>query len=140
MRKRSKYRPRPVMLPLTVGLSDSSARELMIIPHQSLEMIITGKGTRQHWHNVAARINYGATWQERFNDAAEPFKLAMLAMDASLERFERTGRMAFTGDEYRATAYALTLCDEMQQSMTRRELYQDMKTVFKEYEHATKAH
>ena len=140
MRKRSKYKPKRPIIPLVFGLSKKDADDLMLVPHQALEMIRIGQGNAQNWHDVAARINYGATWQERFNGAQQPFVDAMAALDSSFTRYKSTGRIILAGDEYKATAYALTLCDEMQQSMTRRELYQDMQTVFKEFSNVSKAH
>lgn len=122
MRKRSKYRPRPIqqdpvswvingMRPVT-----DAADTVMVIHtanHGSLERIVLGKGTKDDVKTLSnafitsrslANHNVGEDWADELEAAGN----ALVAMG---ERGKRTGRYVFTGPELNAVNLGMAIHD-----------------------------
>lgn len=121
MRKRSKYRPKcaPGQLPVTIRHAGDVP--LQLVPHQCL----VDFDNETCWHTIASRLNWGWVASERFNEARPE-------INASIEVLKGLkGRYDITADERATIGRGLTICDEMQGQMTRREMRDDLRTMFK---------
>ena len=60
MRKRSKYRPKPVRaLPKIFRHNKEAEVDLQFIPHMELEKFKTGDADEYTWNTVCFRLNWG---------------------------------------------------------------------------------
>lgn len=139
---RKAYRPKCErgQLPVTLRFSADAGLYLHIAPREALESVLNGRGKPDDWHTLAARLNWGAVASQRFDgDGQRVMAAALEAVLGLKDRGERTGKWGVTGDEYRALALGLDCCEQMDQHLTRREMRDDLRTVFSENERARRA-
>lgn len=119
MRKRSAYRPKcaPGQIPVTIRCFQEA--DLGIPVHLALANF----STADDWHTLASRINWGYVASERFEGVREQIMPALAALAETRDSLTLT-------DEQRAALQAgITLCDRLEQSMTRREIRDDLRTM-----------
>lgn len=131
---RKKYVPKyeKGALPLTIRHDHDSERALMLFPHQAVDAFINGTVQEADWHTIVARLNVGQVLAHRhFNEEARAAcREALDAMVKVRDRFLKLEKWGMTGDEYRLVSYMLTLTDEMQEKVTRRQLAAAINRVF----------
>lgn len=126
---RKKYRPRWEAAHQLYSIPKEAQVELQLQPHLALEAFRRGIAQETpHWHDLAARINLGVAMQHRLK-LGICFGPALDALHASLERYGRTGAMGMTGAEFHTIADALNTIDDLQQQMTRPELWACIRLV-----------
>lgn len=135
MKRKKAYKPKypPGMIPITFRFSAEDERKLCLLPHTSLNKILSGQGDVYDWNTIAARINFAERFVMRFKEPAIKASImpAMEALRAVRKRFESSGRMGVTGDEFRAMGAVLCHADDMQRQLTRREINDDMIATYK---------
>lgn len=115
MRKRSNYKPKPVMLPrgLRPKLTGAQVTDLALAHIENLDTIAKGAATADTlWQWVGGVL----TWSR----VAEMLKAGELEMTAQLdlvasivERYGRTGRIVFTGSEYQLAKDGVGYMDDL---------------------------
>jgi hypothetical protein len=134
MRKKSKYKPRPVlrdcMAYIKTGFAPVRDQEdtitLRMKNHAAVEEITKGRGTKSHIDTVIVAVNMtealamirqdlGADWREEINAAQD-------ALFAMAQRGVATGRWLFTGPELTAVNLAMELHDQQLDACTVDEL------------------
>ena len=122
MRKRSKYKPRPLINPLARVLercslvkSHESAVVLKIKNHQALLDITQGRGSRQVTDILIAAMNMSEALyrvnQDLGADIHEDVRAAQDALYAMCKRGAATGRFVFTGEELQAMNLGMDIHD-----------------------------
>ncbi len=106
MRKRSKYRPRPVLRnPIEyvkeglVVTPDEDLNKLRMMELAALEAFRMGQATLAEWHRIKAMMNVAET-MARSGIGEEVLSVCMQAQDHLIDaarRFERIGRMGASG-------------------------------------------
>lgn len=121
---RKKYRPKAGRtLPINIRFGADVEHTLQFVPHAELEKVRLGTSDEASMHTIIFRINIGYTLAgEFFEGGRDVMEKALAAVKAMRERFERTGKVGATGEEFFAIGDGLNLTDEMQKQCTRREL------------------
>jgi hypothetical protein len=106
MRKRSKYRPRPVLRnPIQyvkeglVVTPDEDLNKLRMMELAALEAFRMGQATLAEWHRIKAMMNVAET-MARSGIGEEVLSVCMQAQDHLIDaarRFERIGKMGASG-------------------------------------------
>lgn len=124
MRKRSKYKPRPV-IPDTlswvkagfqkVGALPTAGVSLKLKNHEALDAMLKGEATRDHVDVLIAAFNVAEAIY-RLNpmlgiDYAGDIKLAQDAIHSMGQRGLKTGRFLFTGPEMQVIKFAMEIHD-----------------------------
>jgi hypothetical protein len=134
MRKKSKYKPRPVlrdcMAYIKTGFepvrNQSETMTLVMKNHAALEEITKGRGTKSHIDTVIVAMNMtealamirqdlGADWRDEINAAQD-------ALFTMAQRGLAKGRFVFTGPELQAINLAMELHDAQLDACTVDEL------------------
>jgi hypothetical protein len=122
MRKRSSYKPRPLINPLTRVLercsmvkSHEGAVTLKIKNHQALLDVTQGRGTRNAIDILIAAMNVSEALY-RVNpdlgaDIREDIRAAQDALYTMCRRGAATGRFVFTGEELQAMNLGMDIHD-----------------------------
>lgn len=135
MRKRSKYRPKPVpALPKIFRHNKESDIALQLIPHQELEKFKTGEADEYTWNTVCFRLNWGYVMSGDHFDSVEARELmeqSLKAIRSVKDRQERTGKWGTTGEEFNIIGQALVLTDDMQLNTTRRQQDDSLNTLLR---------
>jgi hypothetical protein len=124
MRKKSKYKPRPIlrdcMAFIKTGFApvrdQAETMTLRMKNHASLEEITKGRGTKAHIDTVIVAMNMtealamirqdlGADWRDEINAAQD-------ALFTMAQRGLAKGRFVFTGPELQAINLAMELHDQ----------------------------
>lgn len=138
MRKRSKYRPRPVMRdpvgyvitgfkPMTKDqIERSSLRQ-----HGSMYALTHGEGSQDDWEVITELLNVSiALSQTVFGDAyKEEIRAAMLAHAKCGQRKVKAGTWGYTGEELTAVNTAMEIYAEMMKQATMGEIGDALKVV-----------
>lgn len=101
-------------------------------PHQALESMRSGTATADDYNTVSLRIRWGDRMIEDHIIEAEPREIMRQGIAALVsvgERFDRIGRFGLNGEEFRLLGDALNLADELQSTLTRREMKQSLRAV-----------
>lgn len=134
MRKRSKYRPKPAVLPKMFRHSKEADINLQLVPHQELEKFKTGEADEYTWNTVCFRLNWGYVMSGDHFDSVEARELmeqSLKAIRSVKTRHEKTGRWGTTGEEFNIIGQALNLTDEMQMNTTRKQQDQSLQTLLR---------
>ncbi len=135
MRKRSKYRPKPVRaLPKIFRHDKESEVALQLIPHQELEKFKTGEADEYTWNTVCFRLNWGYVMSGDHFDSVEARELmeqSLKAIRSVKDRHERTSKWGTTGEEFNIIGQALNLTDDMQMNTTRRQQEDSLNTLLR---------
>ena len=135
MRKRSKYRPKPVpALPKIFRHSKESDTALQLVPHQELEKFKSGDADEYTWNTVCFRLNWGYVMSGDHFDSVEARELmeqALAAIRSVKTRHERTSKWGTTGEEFNIIGHALNLTDDMQMNTTRRQQEDSLNTLLR---------
>ena len=118
------YRPKAQpSLPIVFGVPKESMTSLALMPHACIAAIVDGSAVEANIYTLANVCNMAALLAERKRVASMPIAIAgQEAIIRVIERFDKTGKIGFSGDDYQAIKAAVTLNDELQQTCTRREL------------------
>ena len=125
MKKRTKkYRPKPEpSLPIVFGVPQESMTSLALMPHACIAAIVDGSAVEENIYTLANVCNMATLLSERKRMTSLPVAIAgQEAIIRVIQRFDATGKIGFSGDDYQAIKAAVTLNDELQQACTRREL------------------
>lgn len=135
MRKRSKYRPKPVaVLPKMFRHSKNADITLQLVPHQELEKFKTGEADEFTWNTVCFRLNWGYVMSGDHFDSVEARELmeqSLKAIRSVKTRHESTGKWGTTGNEFNIIGQALNLTDEMQMNTTRKQQDESLNTLMR---------
>ena len=135
MRKKSKYKPRPVaVLPKIFRHSKEVEVTLQLVPHQELEKFKTGEADDYTWNTVCFRLNWGYVMSGDHFDSVEARELMQDSLDAirSIKaRHEKTNTWGTTGNEFNIIGQALNLTDEMQMNTTRKQQDESLNTLLR---------
>ncbi len=134
MRKRSKYRPKPAVLPKMFRHSKEADINLQLVPHQELEKFKTGEADEYTWNTVCFRLNWGYVMSGDHFDSVEARELmerSLGAIRSVKTRHEKTGRWGTTGEEFNIIGQALVLTDDMQMNTTRKQQDQSLQTLLR---------
>lgn len=121
-RKRSNYRPKcaPGQIPVTIRCF--SEVDLGVPVH----MALAHYSSEGDWHTLASRLNWGCFAAARFEGVKVQLLPAMQALS------ETRGFTVLTDDQRKKIAEGLAICDQMEQSMTRREIRDDLRDMLSE--------
>lgn len=128
---RKAHKPKPHGIPMTIRHDAEAEMELQINPHLELLKLREGYGEEASWHTLTCRLNIGCTLahQNKLRDAYLEIQVALQAMREIWARFERTAKFGVSGDELKAIGGSLVLTDDLQKTMTRRQLATAMRYV-----------
>ena len=112
-------------LPVTLRQRFDSDTHLKLVPLEHLDKILRGDGDNEAFCTLAYRLLVGEGLARAHFDhqpeAMTTMNDAKRALHAVGTRYHKTGRVGFTGDEYRALSPAINLIDDMQNLTTRRQ-------------------
>jgi hypothetical protein len=135
MRKRSKYRPKPLPVLAKIFRHNKEAEvDLQFIPHMELQKFKTGDADEYTWNTVCFRLNWGYVMSGDHFDSVEARELmeqSLAAIKSVKARHERTNKWGTTGEEFNVIGQALNLTDEMQLNTTRRQQEDSLNTLFR---------
>lgn len=134
MRKRSKYRPKPAVLPKMFRHNKQAEVDLQFIPHMELEKFKTGDADEYTWNTVCFRLNWGYVMSGDHFDSVEARELmekSLAAIKSVKDRHDRTSKWGTTGEEFNIIGQALNLTDEMQLNTTRRQQDESLNTLLR---------
>lgn len=145
MRKRSKYRPKPIRLDTVayvasgfkkVGTLPEAGVNLKLKNHEALDSILRGQGNRDQCDVLIAAFNVAeALWRLNadLGEAHAPdIKAGQDAILSMAKRYIRTGSMAFTGPEMAEVKYTMQIHDAQLDACTVREMEHAIDFVTKE--------
>jgi hypothetical protein len=135
MRKKSSYKPRPVRTDnlnwilagmKKVGTLPVAGVELKLKNHDSLNMILTGKGTRDHIDVLISAVNTCEALvrirEDLGLDWANEIRAAQDALYTMAKRGYEKGRFAFTGPEMTAIKLVMDIHDAQLDNCTVKEM------------------
>ena len=108
MKKRSKYRPKPVIRDVLTyvisgfkPIAQDAAMRVKLINHGSLLALTRGEGTRTDWELVRNALNVAVVLAELEcgNEYIEEIKLAMMAHAQCGKRFYKGQNFGYTGEQ-----------------------------------------
>lgn len=112
MRKRSSYKPRPIIHPAMRSSADQSqAVALKLMGYQSLDLIMQGKGRQEEFDCLATVINLTTVLAEH-GKGKEYISVCQAALDALRrmgERALKSGKYGLDGEGYQAIKDCLDL-------------------------------
>jgi hypothetical protein len=130
---RKAYKPRGKGIPMVFRHPGEVEQDIQLYPHMELLKLRNGAADAGSWHEITCRINVGITLalQNGLEAALQVVAPGLDAMREIRDRFQRVGKYGATGEEIRIVGDALVATDEMQRSMTRRQLSDAIKHVYK---------
>ncbi len=106
---------------------------LKLMPHQALEALRNGTADADLHNMLAVRTLWGARMVEDHlidpEEARQVMALGLAAVESISARYDRLGRFGATGEELNHIGDALLLCDDLQDTTTRREQEISLKAV-----------
>ena len=123
---------KPLVLPQTIRHSAEADTELQLAPHTELMKLRHGYGDEGSWHTIVCRINIGviAAWQNNIDNTV--IKKGLDAMINVRNRHEKSDKWGLSGDDLRDIGEALVQTDNLQLSLTRKQLNKAIEYVYKE--------
>lgn len=110
-----------IELPVTLRHGSDEELDLMLMPQLSADHMRDGIATEPDWHTVVMRLNWGRVLNsENFENGSEIIAQAQAVMVLVKES------MRLNPEQYDTVTSALTLCNQMQKSCTRRELRESL--------------
>lgn len=128
-RKKCRRKVWPLVNPVEHAISGATVPErekldeLLTVEIASLNAMIHGKGNMSHWQNLAALNNLTMTLvgQGVGPEALEAAQKAEAALIDAAARFQKTGRMGFTGPAIQAIRDVIEYHDLQRSSISRSE-------------------
>ena len=124
-----------LFLPKVFRFDKQAEINLQLIPHQELEALRVGAGKEESFHTLAARLNVGLVCFQKFwKDDQQNIEAMQNALSALLnvkDRHTKTGKWGLSGDDLRHIGLGLTLTDEAQLNLTRRDFGEALEYVLK---------
>lgn len=104
---------------LRAKLAHAQVRDLSICHIQNLDIVANGRGTEDTlWHLVEAALTWSRVAEKL--GAGEPEMGEQLALVTSLvTRYERTGKVLFTGPEYQLAKSGVEVMDQLSEIVDR---------------------
>lgn len=129
---RKKQVRKPLVLPLTIRHSAEADTELQLAPHAELMKLREGYGDEGSWHTIVCRLNIGVTaaWQNNLDN--EIIRRGLDAMINVRNRHTKSGKWGLSGSDLREVGDALVATDNLQLSLTRKQLNKAIEYVYKE--------
>jgi hypothetical protein len=129
---RKKQIRKPLILPMTIRHSAEADTELQLAPHAELMKLREGYGDEGSWHTLVCRLNVGLTvaWQNNLDNNV--MRKGLDAMINVRERHNKSGKWGVSGDDLREVGDALVATDNLQLSLTRKQLNKAIEYVYKE--------
>jgi hypothetical protein len=129
---RKKQVRRPLVLPMTIRHSAEADTALQLAPHAELMKLREGFGDEGSWHTLVCRLNVGLTvaWQNNLDNNV--MRKGLDAMINVKERHNKSGKWGVSGDDLREVGDALVATDNLQLSLTRKQLNKAIEYVYKE--------
>lgn len=113
-----------IELPITLRHGSDEELDLMLMPQLSADHMRDGIATEPDWHAVVMRLNWGRVLNsEHFENGSEIIAQAQAVMVLVKES------MRLNPEQYDTVTSALTLCNQMQKSCTRRELRESLRNM-----------
>ena len=101
-----------------------SELDLMLMPQLSADHMRDGIATEPDWHTVVMRLNWGRVLNsENFENGSEVIARAQAVMVLVKDS------LRLNPEQYDTVTSALTLCNQMQKSCTRRELRESLRNM-----------
>ncbi len=129
---RKKQVRKPLVLPMTIRHSAEADTALQLAPHAELMKLREGFGDEGSWHTLVCRLNVGLTvaWQNNLDNNV--MRKGLDAMINVRERHNKSGKWGLSGDDLREVGDALVATDNLQLSLTRKQLNKAIEYVYKE--------
>jgi hypothetical protein len=129
---RKKQVRKPLVLPMTIRHSAEADTELQLAPHAELMKLREGYGDEGSWHTLVCRLNVGLTvaWQNNLDNNV--MRKGLDAMINVRERHNKFGKWGLSGNDLREVGDALIATDNLQLSLTRKQLNKAIEYVYKE--------
>lgn len=106
---------------------------LKLMPHQALEALRNGTADAGLHNMLVVRILWGARMVDDHlldpEEARQIMSRGVAAVESVSARYDRLGRFGATGEELNHIGDALVLCDDLQDTTTRREQEISLKAV-----------
>lgn len=113
-----------IELPVTLRHGSDEELDLMLMPQLSADHMRDGIATEPDWHTVVMRLNWGRVLNsENFENGSEIIAQAQAVMVLVKDSLN------LTPEQYDTVTSALTLCNQMQKSCTRRELRNSLRNM-----------
>lgn len=130
---RKRHIPRRNILPMTIRHNAQSEQTLQLVPHTELMKFREGIGDEIGWNTITARLNVGlvAAYQADFDPEYFLLMGSLKAIVNVRERFLKTGRWGLSGDDLKSIGDGLVATDNLQLSITRKQLSKAIDYVFK---------
>lgn len=129
-RPRKTHKPRLAAVPLTIRHNEEAERELQLTPHMELMKFREGYADEKSWHTIVCRLNIGVI---AANDVGDDYSGIRKGLDAMLriqDRYNKTQKWGISGEDYRDIGDALVQTDNLQLSMTQKQLAKAIKYVY----------
>ena len=111
-----------IELPVTLRHGSDEELDLMLIPQLSADHMRDGIATAPDWHTVVMRLNWGRVLNsENFENGGEVIAQAQAVLVLVKDS------LSLNPEQYDTVTSALTLCNQMQKSCTRRELRESLR-------------
>jgi hypothetical protein len=129
---RKKQVKKPLILPMTIRHSAEADTELQLAPHAELMKLREGYGDEGSWHTLVCRLNVGLTvaWQNNLDNNV--IRKGLDAMINVRNRHAKSGQWGLSGSDLREVGDALVATDNLQLSLTRKQLNKAIEYVYKE--------
>jgi hypothetical protein len=143
MRKRSRYRPRPISNPLRVisehiPFDQREITQLAVPPRMAIEAIRYGKGTETDFDTLACIVNVCMVRTEQIGgDKTAALDVCYGAMEALMkmkERAQRLGKIGFGAGEMDALVPALDLHEQLIELSTPKQMADALRQVLSRIE------
>ena len=122
-----------IELPITMRHDSGSELDLMLVPQISADHMRDGIATEPDWHTLVMRLNWGRVLNsENFENGGEVIAQAQGVMVMVRES------LSLNHEQYETVTSALTLCNQMQKSCTRRELRNSLRNMLGENDYLNK--
>ena len=130
---RKRHIPRRNILPMTIRHNAQSEQTLQLVPHTELMKFREGVGDEIGWNTITARLNVGlvAAYQADFDPEYYLLMDSLKAIVNVRERFLNTGRWGLSGNDLKSIGDGLVATDNLQLSITRKQLSKAIDYVFK---------
>ena len=113
-----------IELPVTLRHGIDEELDLMLVPQLSADHMRDVIATEPDWHTVVMRLNWGRVLNsENFENGGEVIARAQDVMVLIKDSLN------LTTEQYETVTSALTLCNQMQKSCTRRELRESLRNM-----------
>lgn len=120
-------------LPITMRHGSNEELDLMLVPQLSADHMRDNIADETDWHTIIMRLNWGRVLNsENFENGSEVIAQAQAVMVLVKDSLN------LNPEQYDTVTGALTLCNQMQKSCTRRELRNSLRNMLGANEYLNK--